>query len=116
VDRDHGVPGVILAREERVLLHPVQLTLESGEGLLHLIELAVVRGELEELREVIGIARERVVALPPPCQARVLGRDRGRALLIVPEARLPHRLLELGDAGAQRVRVKGNHGPSRAGP
>jgi len=46
---------------------------------------------------------------------RVFCGDLGGALLVVPEAGLAHPLLQLGAAGGQRIRVKGNHGPRRAG-
>src|SRR5919204_6655051 len=42
--------------------------------------------------------------------------DGGCALLIVPEARPRELVLELGEPRRQRIRVKGNHGPSPAGP
>ena len=49
-------------------------------------------------------------------EARVLGGSLRRSLLVVPEAGRGHRLLELIEADAQGIRVKGNHGPSPAGP
>ena len=57
-----------------------------------------------------------VIVAPLLEEAGVLGRDRGGTLLIIPEARLAELLLELGGARPQPIGVKGNHGPSRAGP
>src|SRR5918992_1003505 len=71
--------------------------------------------ELEELTRLVVVARERVVALEPPAQASVLGRDLGGPALIVPESGLAHRRFELGEPVPQRLRVKGNHGPRPAG-
>ena len=71
--------------------------------------------ELEQLGGVVVLALEPLVALEALREPGVLGRDGGRAGLVVPEARLPQLLLELGDAGRYGVRVKGNHEPRRAG-
>src|SRR5205814_527867 len=46
----------------------------------------------------------------------VLGGEASRALLVAPEVGLGELLLELAEADLQRGGVKGNHGPSRAGP
>src|SRR5439155_25606811 len=62
------------------------------------------------------LAVQTVVAVEPPREARVLGGDGGCVLLVVPESRLPQLLLELGEPFPQPIRVKGNHGPSPAGP
>ena len=76
-------------------------------------ELAVHR---EQLLRVLVVALEALVALEPLGQARVLGRHGRRALLVVPESRCAELALELGEALPQPLGVKGNHGPSRAGP
>ena len=116
MDRDDRVARVVLAGEEGLLLQPVKLTLETRDTLSYLVQLAVVGGERDELVEVGGFLREAVVALTPARQPRVLGRGLRGPLLIVPEAGRSHRLLELASADAQGIRVKGNHGPSPAGP
>ncbi len=77
-----------------------------GEALVH----------LEQLARVVVLARQAVVALEPPREPSVLGRDGRRMLRLVPEAGLSELFLELGDPRRQRSGVKGNHGPSPAGP
>ena len=52
----------------------------------------------EELARVVVLTPEPLVALEPLGDAGVLGGDRGRALLVVPEAGLAHLRLELGGA------------------
>ena len=70
----------------------------------------------EQLLRVLVVLDEPAVALEAARQARVLGADLRRVLLVVPEARRAQLLLELGDAALEVIRVKGNHGPRRAGP
>src|SRR4029077_5702839 len=70
----------------------------------------------QELLGVLVFLRQPAVALEARGQARVLGRDLGCVLGVVPEAGGTELLLELGDAFLQLLRVKGNHGPRRAGP
>ena len=114
--RVHGhdsVARVVLAVEERVLLQALELTperLQLGGDVVGEVGL-----ELEQLGCVVVLALESFVALEALREAGVLGRDGGRASLVVPEARLPQLLLELGDAGGYRIGVKGNHEPRRAG-
>src|SRR5437764_866358 len=97
VERDGGVPGVVLAAEDRVLLELLQLAAERRDRGLDLgRHLPVHR---EELGGVLVLLREPAVALEPPRDARVLGRDPRGPLLVVPEAGLPHLLLELCEAG-----------------
>jgi len=115
VDRDDGVAAVVVAPEERGFLEAAELAPQRHDRRLDLVEL-VVRRDLEQLAEVRDLGRERVVAVEALRQTRVLGREPCRALLIVPEARGAHLLLERGDALAQAIRVKGNHGPSPAAP
>jgi hypothetical protein len=114
VDRDQRVPGVVLPREQRVLLEPVELLAQrrdaGGDFVLHV---AVHR---EELPRVLVLLREPAVALEAASQARVLGADLGRVALVVPEPGRAELLLELVEAALQLLRVKGNHGPRRAGP
>ena len=113
VHRHDGVARVVLAVEEGVLLQALELAperLQLGGDVVGEVGL-----ELEQLGGVVVLALEPFVALEALREARVLGRDGGRASLVVPEARLPQLLLELGDAGGYRVGVKGNHEPRRAG-
>jgi hypothetical protein len=114
VDRHHRVAGVVAAGEERVLLEPLELAANRRERLGDLVGHLAVHGE--KLAGVLVLASQPVVAVDPPGEARVLGGDRRRPLLVVPEPRLSELALELGDARPQRIGVKGNHGPSRAGP
>ena len=69
-----------------------------------------------QLGRVLVVGAEPLVAVEPLRQTGVLGRDACCVLLFVPEARRAQLLLELADARSHRIRVKGNHGPSRAGP
>ena len=116
VNRDDGVPGVVLTPEERVLFQPREVPLQGHEGRSDLAELPIVGGEFEQLLEVGDIAGKPVVALEMARQASMLGREGSRLLLVVPEPGLAHRLLELAQPGADQLGVKGNHEPSRAGP
>src|SRR5688500_11163532 len=114
MDRDDGVPRVVLSHEERFLLQPVELAPQRGDVRADvLLEVAVER---EELAGVVVVALQPPVALEPLAQPGVLRRDSGRRALIVPEAWLAHASLELPDALGKSLRVKGNHGPRRAGP
>src|SRR5262249_44270770 len=69
-----------------------------------------------QLLRVPVLLVEPAVAIEPSRDTRMLGAHLCGVLLVVPEPGLPHLLLELGDAGCQTIRVKGNHGPTRAGP
>src|SRR5579863_379025 len=112
LDGDDRVAGVILAREERVLLQLRELLLrlvQDGEQLL----LGERRGALLQEGEV---ALQLLVPVELALRARVLGRQLRGSLLVVPEIGFPELLSELGDTGRQRSDVKGNHGPSPAGP
>jgi hypothetical protein len=115
MDRDDGIPRVVLAAEQRGLLEALEAAPERCERVVDFLDV-VVRGDREELLELLDLRGEALVALEPPAQAGVFGRERGRALLVAPEARSPHRVLELRDPGSECIRVKGNHGPRRAGP
>src|SRR5215213_9304906 len=114
MDRDDGVSGVVLAGEERVLLEALELAMDRSQGFGDLVRHLAVHGE--ELTRVLVLAAQPVVPLEAPREAGVLGGDSRRPLLVVPESRLTELALELGHARPQRVGVKGNHGPSRAGP
>ena len=113
LDRHDRVACVVLAGEERILLQPLELAAERHDRLLDVVGEALV--QLEQLARVVVLARQPVVALEPPREPCVLGGDHRGMLLVVPESRLAELLLELGDARRQSIRVKGNHGPSRAG-
>src|SRR4029079_6372595 len=69
-----------------------------------------------QLLRILVVLDEPAVALEAARQARVLGADLRRMLLVVPEAGRAQLLLELGDAALEAIRVKGNHGPRQAGP
>ena len=96
LDRDDGVARVVLAREERVFLQARELVFHGLERGLDVGGHVAVHGE--ELAGVVVLTPEALVALEPLGDARVLGGDRGRALLVVPEAGLAHLRLELGGA------------------
>ena len=113
MDRHDRVAGVVFAGEERVLLEPFELALNRADLLRDLVlEGAVKR---EQLFRVLVVALQTFVAVELARDARVFSRDLRRAFLIVPETGLAHVRLELGASGAQRVGVKGNHGPTRGG-
>src|SRR6266496_1681679 len=114
LDRDGGVAGVVLAGEERVLLEALELAAERDDARLDVVGETLV--ELEQLLRVLVLVREPVVSLEAFRDARVLGADGGSALLVVPESRLPELCFELNLLFPQPIRVKGNHGPSPAGP
>ena len=94
LERDDRVAGVVLAVEERRLLEPVELALERPDRGLDLV--GHLRVELEQAGGVLEVGRQALVHLEALRDARVLGADLLRPLLVVPEARLAHRLLELG--------------------
>ena len=112
LDRDDRVARVVLAAEERVLLEPFQL----GAGLReHGQQLVLLEGA-DSLLEEADVALERLEALELLLDAAVLGREPRGPLLVAPEVGLVELLLELPKTFVQRGDVKGNHGPSRAGP
>ena len=87
VDRDERVARVVLAGEERVLLQAVELGSERRDAGRDLVlHLAVHR---EQLLRVLVVLDEPAVALEPARQARVLGADLRRVLLVVPEPGAP---------------------------
>src|SRR5919108_2671935 len=114
VDRDDRVTRVVLAGEECVLLEPVELLAQRRNTRGDLLRHVAVHGE--ELLGVLVVLCQAAVALEAARQARVLGADLGGSALVVPQARGTELLLQLGDAALQLLRVKGNHGPRRAGP
>ena len=114
VDRDDGVARVVLAVEERVLLQPLELAPERLELRLDVRRRGRARAASSSAASSYS-PLQALVALEALREAGVLGRDGGRAGLVVPEARLAHLLLELGDAGRYGIGVKGNHEPRRAG-
>src|SRR5262249_58455293 len=98
---------------ERAVLEPVELAPKRADGGGDLVGHLAIHGE--ELARVLVVASQPLEALEPSRQARVLRRDPRRPLLVVPESRCAELGLELGDAAPQLLRVKGNHGPRRAG-
>ncbi len=88
LQRDDRVTGVVLAAEERFFLEAFELLPQwcdrFGDLVVHV---AVHR---VELLRVLVVARELLVAVEFPCDTRVLGGDRGRAFLVVPETGLSH--------------------------
>src|ERR687891_382663 len=114
MDRDDGVARVVLACEERFLSQALQLAPERLDVIANFgFEVAV---ESEELSGFVVLFRQVIVTLEPLAQAGLLGRDGCRRPRVVPEAWLAHASLELADALGDSFRVKGNHGPRRAGP
>ena len=115
LERDDRVAGVVLAVEERRLLEQAELAPERDDRRLDLRPPCPGRARAGRRRRSYS-AVSRSYMLEPLGDAGVLGRDLLRALLVVPEAGLAQLLLELGDPALERSRVKGNHGPRRAGP
>jgi len=108
-----AVACVVLAVEERRLLEPLELVPKRPDRGCDLV--CHSRVELVECAGVLELAHEPLVALEPPRDARLL-RVTSAPPLVVPEAGLAHHPLELVPASRKAVGVKGNHGPSRAGP
>ena len=90
------VARVVLAGEERVLLEPVQLTLQRRDERRQVAVVVALAGQRADRLVVVG---EAVVRLELARHARVLGGDPRRLLLVVPEAGRAHARLELGRAG-----------------
>ena len=95
LERHDRVTGVVLAVEERVLLELRELlpqrSEQRGDLALHLA--AVHRGELAR---VVVLLPQPPVAVEPPRDPRMLRGDLRRPVLVVPESRRVHLLLELG--------------------
>jgi hypothetical protein len=109
VDGHERVAAVIGAREQALLFELAQLRLDRVDLLGQLVgQRAVLGGELVEALEVVDLALEGAELLELAARARVLRRDLGRALLVLPEAGRAHGLLELGDLALQPRRVKGS--------
>ena len=107
-------PAVVLAVEERRFLQPLELTPQRGDrGGDLVVELAA---ELGQLAGIVVVGLQLAVALEPARDARVLGRDLRGAGLVVPETRGVQLFFERNEALCERIRVKGTHGPRRAGP
>ena len=96
LDRHDCVARVVLAVEERVLLQPLELLAQRLQRRLDLRRHVAVHRE--QVAGVFVLAPQPVEALEPPRQARVLGGNRRRVLLVVPEPWFGELLLELGDA------------------
>ncbi len=94
LEGDDRIAGVVFAVEEGCLLEPLELAAQRHDRALDLgLE---VRLELEEPGRVFELGGQPLEHLDALRDPRMLGRDRLRALLVVPEARLAHGLLELG--------------------
>ena len=87
-------PAVVLAVEVRRLLQALELASQRRDRRLDLG--GHLRVELEQADRVLVLPAQALVHLEPLRDAGVLGGDLLRALLVVPEAGLAHRLLELG--------------------
>jgi hypothetical protein len=46
LERDNRVAGVVVAREQGVFLHPLELPLQRVDSFLDVVEIAVVRSQL----------------------------------------------------------------------
>src|SRR5919202_132749 len=68
----------------------------------------ILVGEPGQPLEVVDVALQAAEGVEPPLDAGVLGAGLGRGVGVVPEAGLAHPGLELGDARAQGIRVKGS--------
>ena len=88
LQRDDCVTLVVLAAEECFLLESLELLSQRSERVGDLLLHPAVHRE--ELPRVFEVACELVVALELARDARVLGGDLRRALLVVPEAGLAH--------------------------
>ena len=109
VDRDERVARVVAAGEEALLLELLQALLNAADLVLELArDLGVLLGELGERLEVLDVTLQVAVQRQPLARARVLGPDLRRPLLVIPEAGLPHLVLERLNALAQLGWVKGS--------
>jgi hypothetical protein len=97
VDRDDGVAGVVLAREQPGLLQLGQARLDRRALLRELSrDRVVLLGQLLERLQVADVRLERAERVEPPRDGRVLGRHGRGVRLVVPEAGRLHLALELG--------------------
>ena len=96
LQRDDRVAGVVLAVEECRLLKPLQLAPQRHDRGLDLVR--HLGPELEQPGRVLVLAAQASVELEPPRDARLLRGDPLSTFLVVPEAGLAHRPLELGEA------------------
>ena len=116
IDADQGVPDVVGACEEALLLQLGQLVLDRGHVLVHLAgQRGVLCRKLGQPRQLFNVGLQRLEGVQPARRTRVLGRDPRGSLGVVPEARRPHLGLERGDALRQRSGVKGSPRAASAG-
>src|SRR5262249_12485349 len=76
----------------------------------------VLLGQLDHRRQVLELAREAIEQVELAGQLRPLRAHLAGGAGVVPEAGCGDLEVELLDAGAQRIGVKGNHGPRPGGP
>src|SRR4051794_6154712 len=112
VDGDQRVARVVVTREQACELERRESVLDRGEVRLELVgDRLVLGGQLDQALEVLDLAHERLEFFDATGQPGMLGRYLGRPLLIVPEARRPHLLLEPARLALQGLDVDaGNEG------
>ena len=117
-DLDEGGAAVVLAGEERGLLQRVDLA--RGRAGRWRPARSAISSSSSASSTIVGRSsssvREAVEQVELAGQLGPLGAHLAGGAGVVPESGRGDRLVELGDAGAERVGVKGNHGPRRAGP
>jgi hypothetical protein len=107
VDGDERVARVVAPGEQPLLLELGEVLLDGGHLAGDLVgERVVLLGHLGERLEIVDVGLQGAPALEAPRRPRVLGADLRGDLLVVPEPRLLHLLLELADALGDGVVVE----------
>ena len=122
VDADDGVAGVELPGEQPLLLQALEDPADLGRQPLdlfrqllgHLVAAGLLGGHVEQHLQVVDLRGEVLVVLQPAPQAAVAGAQLLGVVLVVPEVRGAHRLLEGGDVALQRIGVKDSPLPTGA--